>query len=351
MDVAPLIDNIVRQTMILIAQLATNAGVRAPLAHIANQIFMDLTTELQGQGLGRKVIADMFGLTLRSYHAKVRRLKESSRDSGESLWMAVFKLIVDRKEISRIELLKTFKDAPPESIKAVLNDLLQSGTITKSGRSDQAIYSYTNDRDTSLLSASAAVERAANLLWITLYRQENPTRHELAAATMISEELLDDALDMLIADGRVERVVQPGGQIRYHSSECVIPMGDPAGWEAAVFDHFQAMVVALTIKLGRGPARAAMRDAIGGSTFGFEVWDGHPMQAEVIQLLSEIRERCSGLRAKVDAFNATQKIPEDFQRVVFYCGQSVTEDNLYGQYPEADDGETREDNDDSDADE
>jgi hypothetical protein len=37
-----LIDAIVRQTTVLIAQLATAAGVRAPLAHTANQVFVDL---------------------------------------------------------------------------------------------------------------------------------------------------------------------------------------------------------------------------------------------------------------------------------------------------------------------
>ena len=37
-----LIDNVVRQTTILIAQLATSGGVRSPLARIADQVFLDL---------------------------------------------------------------------------------------------------------------------------------------------------------------------------------------------------------------------------------------------------------------------------------------------------------------------
>ena len=62
MNVNLLIDAIVRQTMVLTAQLATQAGARAPLAHVANQVFLDLVGELTNQGLGRKVIADMFGV-------------------------------------------------------------------------------------------------------------------------------------------------------------------------------------------------------------------------------------------------------------------------------------------------
>ncbi len=67
------IDAIVRQTTVLIAQVATSARMRAPLAHLANQTFLALTQELERQGLAQKVIADMFGLALRSYQQKVQR--------------------------------------------------------------------------------------------------------------------------------------------------------------------------------------------------------------------------------------------------------------------------------------
>ncbi|HMA94799.1 MAG TPA: hypothetical protein VKP30_19045, partial [Polyangiaceae bacterium] len=61
-----LIQAIVRQTTILIAQLATSHGSRAPLAQIADQVFLELVRELERQGVSRKVSADMFGLGLRT---------------------------------------------------------------------------------------------------------------------------------------------------------------------------------------------------------------------------------------------------------------------------------------------
>ena len=82
MDGRLLIDAIVRQTTVLIAQLATASGVRTPLAHIANQVFLDLVNELRAQGLGNKVIADMFGLALRTYHRRVNQLAESNTFRG-----------------------------------------------------------------------------------------------------------------------------------------------------------------------------------------------------------------------------------------------------------------------------
>ena len=54
-----LINAVVQQTMVFIAQLATSGGVRAPLAHVAEQVFLDLTNELSNRGVKKKVIADM----------------------------------------------------------------------------------------------------------------------------------------------------------------------------------------------------------------------------------------------------------------------------------------------------
>jgi hypothetical protein len=61
MNVRLLIDGIVRQTTVLIAQLSTTAGVRAPPAKMADQVFIDLAREIEAQGVARKVAADMFG--------------------------------------------------------------------------------------------------------------------------------------------------------------------------------------------------------------------------------------------------------------------------------------------------
>src|SRR5882757_7754203 len=113
MNVDVLIDSIVRQTTVLIAQLATAAGVRAPLAHVANQVFVDLTKELRQQGVGQKVIADMFGMALRTYQTKVQRLSESSTYGGRSLWEATLQFIQDKGTILRADVLQRFRNDDP----------------------------------------------------------------------------------------------------------------------------------------------------------------------------------------------------------------------------------------------
>jgi hypothetical protein len=46
-------------------------------AQVAKQVFLDLTRELEEQGVSGKVSADMFGMALRAYIRKVRRLSEA----------------------------------------------------------------------------------------------------------------------------------------------------------------------------------------------------------------------------------------------------------------------------------
>lgn len=66
MNAAVLIDSIVRQTTVLIAQIATATESRPRLAHTADEVFGSLVRELRSQGVTNKGIADMFGLTLRT---------------------------------------------------------------------------------------------------------------------------------------------------------------------------------------------------------------------------------------------------------------------------------------------
>src|SRR5262245_6499265 len=126
MEPTLLIDAVVRQTTVLIAQLATSAGLRAPLAHTANQVFLDLVRELRVQGLGNKVIADRFGLALSTYHDKVRRMSESRSYRGRSLWEAVVSFVQERDALLQADVLARFRSDDEASVRAVLNDLVES---------------------------------------------------------------------------------------------------------------------------------------------------------------------------------------------------------------------------------
>jgi hypothetical protein len=323
MNAALLIDSIVRQTTVLIAQLATAAGARAPLAHTANQVFLDLVAELKAQGLGQKVIADMFGLALRTYHGKVRRLSEGRTVRGRSLWSAVLQYVQEQGSVTRRALLTRFHYDDEVSVKGVLNDLVDTGLVYRSGRGEQTKYRAA-DLESSGGEPELDDERIGKLVWVAVHRFGPASLEELQKVVPESSDVLQAALDQLIAEGKAIRE-ESAGAVRYRSERFLIPLGDSVGWEAAVFDHYQALVTALCAKLALGQTSAASEDHIGGSTYHFDVWEGHPLYDEVAGQLSKLREACVALREKVEAYNATQPLPHDEQLHKFtaYVGQAV----------------------------
>jgi hypothetical protein len=104
----------------------------------------------------------------------------------------------------------------------------------------------------------------------------------------------------------------------------LIPLGARRGWEAALLDHFQAIVSAMCVKLRNGETRALPDDEVGGSTYTFDVWRGHPKEAEVRCLLKKQREQLGRLWDEVMEHNNSQPLRgPDQRRVTFYCGQSA----------------------------
>jgi hypothetical protein len=325
MNVNLLIDAIVRQTTVLIAQLATTAGERAPLAHTANQVFGDLVRELKEQGVGNKVIADMFGLALRTYHDRVQRLSESSTFRGRSLWQAVLEHIEENGTVLQGEVLTRFARDDEASVRGVLSDLVESGLIFRTGRGSQVTYRAARPEDHVATVRSADAEGAQHIVWLAVHRAGPTTLHQIGAAVPLDRERLEAALGELVRLGRVSRTERDGIAV-YRSDECVIPMGDARGWEAAVFDHYQAMVTAICTKLRIGNTRADAKDTIGGSTFGFSIWQGHPHEQEVLGLLARLRSESSALRAKVAEYNAAHpRNDEACTKVIAYVGQTIVE--------------------------
>ena len=319
MNVRVLIDAIVRQTTILIAQLATTAGVRAPLAHIANQVFLDLVNELEAQGVSRKVAADMFGMALRSYQQKVQRLSESATERGVTLWQAVYSHLQDVEVASRAEVLRRFRHDDEASVRGILHDLVESGLVYRSGRGDATMFRAAPEDDIARLSAASDADSAASLVWVHVYRAGTSNPDAIQEALGIDPDALTLALEQLEASGRVRKTDEDA----WTSDACLIPLEDDAGWGAALFDHYQSVVTAVCTKLQNGTTRAHPDDRLGGSTFSFDVWDDHPYAPRVYALLAQKRAEIISLWDEVHAYNDAHERPEGAEKVTFYLGQSI----------------------------
>jgi hypothetical protein len=300
MDAGTLIDAIVRQTTIMIAQLATAGGNRAHLAHTANQVFLDLGEALREQGMGTKGIADMFGMALRTYHLRVQRLSESRTDRGRTLWEAVLEHVQRRGPLSRAEILTRFSYDEEAILRSLLRDLVNSGLLYRTGRGDHVRYGVVAG---SAAPPNASEQTLADLICLTAHRLAPATLEDIANAISVQPQALQAALEQVVSQGRIRRVATSGTEERFTSEGCVIPLGEQQGWEVAVFDHYQAMVTAVCTKLRRGRQRAEARDLIGGSTFSYTVWEGHPHYEEATRFLAQFREQGAALREKIAKHN------------------------------------------------
>lgn len=327
MNVQLLIDSLVRQTMVLIAQVATTAGTRAPLAHVANQVFLNLVSEIERQGVSRKVVADMFGLALRSYQQKVQRLTESATDSGRTLWEAVFSFVGRKQVASHAEVLMRFARDDEAQVKSILRDLVDSGLVYRTGRGESAMYRVAPEDDLRQVPAGAEAQSVAAVVWAHVYRHGPITRQQLATLVHLADDELDAALDTLSSDGRVSRE-GAGRDVTFTSPTWLIELGSTAGWEASLLDHHQAVVAAICTKLSNGSTRALPDDQVGGSTFSFDVHPGHPAEKRVLELLAKTRNDLVSLWNEVSAHNGAHGRNHPGQRrVTFYCGQYVTDED------------------------
>jgi hypothetical protein len=322
-----LIDPIVRQTMVLIARLSTADGVRSPLAHVANEVFVNLVRELESQGLGKKVIADMFGLALRSYRQKVQRLRESVTTRGVTLWGAVHAFLADRGSATRAELLAHFSHDEETSVRGILNDLVESGLVLRSGRGRETRYRPATAEELEELGSAGeanSIETNAALVWVHVYREGPLRRDQLAELVPLPTAVIDAAIERLVTDERIRLETRADG-VYCATDHCFIPVGQAAGWEAAIVDHHRAVVNAVAAKVASGHHVSAVGDEVGGMTVSYDLWPGHPREREVRELLETMRGRLTTLWHEIEQYNRAQG-KEITYKVTVYCGQNLVEE-------------------------
>lgn len=317
-----------RQTTVLIAQLSTSAGVRAPLAHIADDVFLSLSREIEAQGVGRKVAADMFGLALRGYQKKTQRLAASRTCQGKTLFEAVLEFIEREGGTNRKTLLYRFRhDGERETI-GILTDLIQTGLVYSTGKGVDTLYGITSETERRRLTRESDSTALCDMILGEVYRTPGVSVDQLLKRLRISREQLERSLSELERDGRITRDDVKG----LRASTFQIPIDAEHGWESAVFDHFQAMATGIANKLLLRAGGHRASEFVGGTTLRFELSTKHPYKEDVLQLLWRFRKQTDDLWRRVGEYNDTHTLPDEERfNVSFYFGQNLDDpDRAFG---------------------
>jgi hypothetical protein len=265
----------------------------------------------------------MFGLALRSYQRKIQRITEESEPDA-TLWQSILECLETEGPLARSRLVERYSGKETVVVNAVLSDLVGSGLVYRSGRGEGASFALVPDADLSKLAAESSAQALEGFVWLTIFRQPSMTRAELALR-FPDAAAREGALQALVADGRVRMTRTADGEV-LEAGPCFVPVGATLGWEAAVFDHFQAVTASIIEKLRRSGPGSDASDEIGGTTVHFGIHLGHPHSEEVRGTLADTRRRLDALLRKVTEHNRAQPIAEEERtKVTFYFGQNVIE--------------------------
>jgi hypothetical protein len=254
-------------------------------------------------------------LALRAYIRKVGRLREGHSAPGVTLWQAVLEFIREHGLVLRSRVLQRFEHDPEAVLASVLHDLCESGLVFVLGSGSRVAYRAATEEELGQLARSGPDDGLEELVWALVLHEGPISEAELGRRVSRAAGDLEATLAALLVDGRVERGTN--GQLA--ARDLIIPLAAGSGWEAAVFDHFQAVVQTIVQRIQQRAVDPAV--PVGGSTYRFDIWPGHPLEQRVQMQLAEIRERLSALRNEVSVHNERAGVPAQYRQVALYVGQ------------------------------
>ncbi|MBM4362408.1 MAG: hypothetical protein FJ104_06985 [Deltaproteobacteria bacterium] len=262
----------------------------------------------------------MFGLALRSYQKKVRRLTESVSFPDVTLWQAVLEHVEKEQPVRRKAVLARFRADGEREVGAVLVDLVGTGLVYQTGTGADSVYRVTSQADLAYLTRENEAEKLLPLAWMAVHRSPGATTREVADALSADLDRVRAAVATLIVEGKLAREGD-GDSARLEATSLAVPVGAALGWEVAVLDHFRAVANAIAAKVRGGTPRSTTADEVGGATLSFDVGDGHPFEPRVKRLLHDVREQVNALWNDVEHYNEGHGKPAAPRRIYFYFGQ------------------------------
>lgn len=133
------IESVLREAAAEVARLATAGGARVSLARVTERAFLELASELERQGLTKSVVADMFGMALRTYHRRVQQAGQAQAER-RTVRDAVLELVRESGQVSAHDVQQHFLRQPGELVAGALHDLVHAGLARRTGWGDNAVY-------------------------------------------------------------------------------------------------------------------------------------------------------------------------------------------------------------------
>ena len=207
-------------------------------------------------------------------------------------------------------------------VRGVLHDLTENGLVFSSGSGQDQVYRATTKAEHVQMSRLADASGLDELLWAFIYREGPVTRAALAELAAGNPAALDAVLQRLIELGKITAAGE-GGARMFRAEKLEVLLDAEVGWEAAVFDHYRALVQTICQRLTSANKSAQASSRTGGSTFTLDVWPVHPHADEAYGVLARFRALHTELYERIERYNEKHGRPAEYDQVVIYGGQHV----------------------------
>ncbi|MFN3200585.1 MAG: helix-turn-helix domain-containing protein [Bradymonadia bacterium] len=307
-----LIEQIIHSTAVLLAEVSTMNGARTPLSDIFDLLFMDISAHLEQKGITRKVIADMFGMSTRTFQRRVHRIREFKPDE-KTIWMSVIGYIHHSEGCGRQEIIDNFLQYDEGQIISILNDLIANNVIAKTDKG------YTETSKTSSFFHTLCEEESL-LVWAHVYRHGPMKTSEISEDLHLPIELAEQIIASLVEQNKASYLE---AQDAYTCRECYIPVGSVEGFYASMFEHYGTVIRTMITRLHNISSKPTDQST-GMSTISFNVFEGHVHYEDVTGILADFREQVNRVWYAVLEENKRKNLPrEGVQKVEFYMGQNI----------------------------
>jgi hypothetical protein len=153
----------------------------------------------------------MFGMALRAYIRKVRRLSEAQSERGRTLWQAVLDFVRAEPLVGRARVLKRFDADGELQVTSVLHDLTESGLVFCSGSGKSAVYRAASSDELDRLVQLTEGAGLDELAWVLIYREGPLSDERLQGLLGRAPAICKAIAERLLSDGRVQR--DPSGAL------------------------------------------------------------------------------------------------------------------------------------------
>lgn len=329
MGFSHLVERMVPLVAELFATLMQSDPLRMDFANIAKKTVYDIIGQLRSDGMTNEQIAQALDLSMAGFYKRVRELRKlyeepGSKGGATTLWEELYGSVHEHTEGSVFEamsfaaLSSQFHYVSDERLRAALRYLVRYNLLMVSGEGAAAEYRVVPRTKRGTVTAQDIL--------VKLYADGPASSVELAEVFSTSNEHIEALVQRLEATDRLYRkeAESEADPVQYGSRGFHIAFDADEGYEAALWDHFQAVCRSICRKLRLGQHQARLHDVHGGTTFTFDVPAEHPLYEELSGYLRRTRQRMDRWLEQVESIprgdDESRRV-----RITIYTGQMVEE--------------------------